>query len=100
MVQADKSVDLGKEAGEVFLKALGKAAGNDDLLLFSGRIGLAGIDGFNDGANGFILGDINKGAGVDDERVGQFGIGHEGHSFRLKVSEHDLGVDEVLGTAK
>ena len=100
LVEADESIDFGKEAGKVFLKTLGEATGHDDFLLLTGGVFLAGVDGIDDGANRFVLGDIDKRAGVNDEHVGQFGIGHEGHPFRLKVSEHDFGIDEVLGTAK
>jgi len=48
------------------LEALGKAAGDNDLLLFAGGVFLAGVDRFDDGADGFVFGNIDERAGVDD----------------------------------
>lgn len=100
LVEADEGVDFGEEAGKVFLKPLGETAGDDDFLFLACGVCLACVDGLDDGADGFILGDIDEGAGVNDKCVGEFGIGHEGHALLLKVSEHDFGIDEILGTAK
>lgn len=100
LVEADKGIDFGKKAGEIFLESLGKATGDDDLLFFAGGVFLAGVHGFDDGADGFVFGDIDEGAGIDDEGVSHLGIGHDRHTFILKVSEHDLGVDEVLGATE
>ncbi len=71
MVEADKGVDFRKETREVFLKTLGEAAGDDDLLFLASGVFLTSIDGLDDSADGFILGDIDERAGVDDECQGQ-----------------------------
>lgn len=100
LVEADEGVDFRQEAGEIFLEPLGEAAGDDDFLFLAGGVLLACVDGVDDGADGLVLGDIDKGTGVDDEGIGHFGIRDEGHAFILKVTEHDFRIDEVLGTAK
>jgi len=100
LVEADEGIDFREETGEVFLKTLGKAAGDDDFLFFAGGVFLAGVDGFDDGADGFVLGDIDKRAGIDDEGIREFGVGHDGHAFMLEVSEHDFGVDEILSASE
>jgi hypothetical protein len=100
LVEPDEGIDFGEEAGKVFLKTLGEAACHNDFLFFARGVFLSGVDGVDDGADGFVFGNIDKRAGVDDESIGKLGIRHESHAFILQVSEHDLGVDEVLGTAK
>ena len=100
LVETDEGVDFGKKSGKVLLEPLREATCDDDFLLLTRRVFLTGVDSLDDGADGFVLGDINKGTGVDDQGIGEFGIGHEGHAFFLKVTEHDFRIDEVLGAAK
>ena len=100
LVETDEGVDFGKKAGKVFLEPLREATCDDDFLLFTRRVFLTGVDCLDDGADGLVLGDIDEGTGVDDQGIGEFGIGHKGHAFFLKVTEHDFRIDEVLGAAK
>lgn len=67
LVEADEGVDVGHEAWEFLGETLGEATGDDNFLLFAfGAMILAGINGIVDGANGFLFGHVNEGAGVDD----------------------------------
>ena len=100
LVEADEGVDFGEETGEVFLKALGEAAGDEDLLLLTGGVCLSGVDGVDDGGDGLVLGDVDEGAGVDDEDVGEVRFRGHDHAFLLEVADHDFGIDEILGAAE
>lgn len=82
------------------MKTLGEAAGDDDLLFLASGVFLTSIDGLDDSADGFILGDIDERAGVDDECIGELGVRDKRHAFGLQMAKHDFRVDEVLGTAK
>ncbi len=46
------------------------------------------------------LAESMKGARVDDEHVGVFGVGRDLHAVRAHAAEHDLGIDEVLGATE
>jgi len=101
LVEADEGVDVGHEAGKFLGEALGEATGDDDFLFFAlGSALLARIDGVVNGANGFLLGHVDEGTGVDDENVGEFGFRGHGHTGLLEVTDHDFGVDEIFGAAE
>ena len=57
-------------------------------------------DGLYDCLHGFLLGHIDKGTGVHDEDIGKIRFRGHDHSLLLEVSDHDLGIDQVLGAAK
>jgi len=49
-----------------------------------------------DALDGFLLGRLEERAGVDDDDVGLFGLGDEGHAGLLEVADHDLAIDEIF----
>ncbi len=54
---------------------------------------------FEDGVDGLLLGGVNEAAGVDDEDFGVFWTGGEARTGAVQQAHHDLGIDEVFGTA-
>ena len=52
-----------------------------------------------DGVDGFLLGGVDEGAGVDDEDVGLVDVSGEARAGAIEQAHHDLGVDEVFGAA-
>jgi len=93
---ADYGVDFGDGLADVVAVALDEAAGDDELF---GRAGGFEAGHFEDGVDGFLLGGVNEGAGVDDEDVGFFGMSGEASAGAVEQAHHDLGVDEVFGAA-
>ena len=53
-----------------------------------------------DGRDRLLLGRLDEGAGVDDQDIGLGRIGRELDAVLLEDAEHDLCVNEILGTAK
>ena len=76
--------------------ALDEAAGDDELF---GRAGGFVAGHFEDGVDGFLLGGVDEGAGVDDEDLGLLRMGGEARAGAVEQAHHDLGVDEVFGAA-
>ena len=106
LVQTDEGIHFGQEPGQALVcvtgdvESLGEASRYDDLLLFTGGVFLSRVDRLNDGLHGLFLGYVDEGAGVDDEDIGEIRFRGHDHSLLLEVSDHDLGIDQVLGTAK
>jgi hypothetical protein len=78
LIQADERIDFGHVGGKLLREALGHAARDDELL--------AGLDPeaallvrLEDGFDGFLLGRVDKSAGVDDEDIGLAGVGSDLH---------------------
>ena len=97
-VNAHEGIDFGQELGQILTKPLRQAAGDDDRL--AAVSGAAQCGGLEDGVHAFLLGRINKGAGVDDDHVGLGGIIGDLDAVLQEGAEHDLGVHEVLGAAE
>ena len=96
---ADDGVDFGDVLADLVAVALDEAAGNDELLGAAAVADLV-LDHLEDGVDGFLLGGVDEGAGVDDEDVGVFGAGGELAAGAMEQAHHDLGVDEVFGAAE
>ena len=76
--------------------ALDEAAGDDKLF---GRAGGFVAGHFEDGVNRLLLGCVDEAAGVDDEDFGFFRVSGEAGAGVIEQAHHDLGIDEVFGTA-
>ena len=98
-VDADEAVDFREAGDEVAGVALGEAAGDEEFLVGGDGALLPGAAGGDDGVDGFLLGGVDEGAGVDDEEVGLLG-GGAGVAGGEEVAKHDFGVDEVFGAAE
>ncbi len=96
---ADHSVDLGDVGADFVAVTLDQAAGYDEAL-GAAAVGDLVLNHLEDGVDGFLLGGVDEGAGVDDEDVGVFGAGGELGTAAMEQAHHDLGVNEVLGAAK
>ena len=94
---ADDGVDFRNVFLDFVAIALDKAAGDDEL---SGAALSFEAGHFEDGIDGFLLGGVNEGAGVDDEDFGVFRPCGEARAGSVKKAHHDLGVDEVFGAAE
>jgi hypothetical protein len=53
-----------------------------------------------DCADALLLGGINETACIDQDHIGIVGLGGELIAVELGITEHDLGIDEIFGTAK
>ena len=89
-------VDLRNLLLQLIAIALGHAAGDDQLA--AGNL-LFELGHLQNGVDRFLLGAIDKGAGVHDLHVGLRRVGGNLVPVLLGHAEHDLGVDEILGTA-
>ena len=47
-----------------------------------------------------MLGSVDEGAGIDDDDVRFGGIRGHGHAGLGEVTDHDLGIDQVLGATQ
>ena len=92
-------VDFGDVGADLVAVTLDQAAGYDEAL-GAAAVGDLVLDHLEDGVDGFLLGGVDEGAGVDDEDVGVFGAGGELGAAAMEQAHHDLGVDEVLGAAE
>ena len=52
-----------------------------------------------DGVDRFLLGRVNKAAGIDDQDVGLFRVRSKARAGAVEKAHHYLGVDEVFGAA-
>jgi hypothetical protein len=101
LVEADEGVDLVVEgSGEILGEPLGHAAGDDQLLLLAALGHAAVLVHLEDVADGFLLGGVDEGAGVDDDHVGLFGLRNDLHARLMKMPDHDLAIDEILGATE
>ena len=94
---ADDGVDFGNVFLDFVAVALDEAAGDDELA----GAALSFVAGhLEDGVDGFLLGGVDEGTGVDDEDFGVFGAGGEARAGAVEEAHHDLGIDEVFGAAE
>ena len=93
---ADDGVDFRNAFADFIAIALDEAAGDDEL--FGVTLGFE-AGHLEDGVDGFLLGGIDEGAGVDDEDFGLFGTGGQARATAVEEAHHDLGVDQVFGAA-
>jgi len=73
-------------------------AADDDEFLGAARGFVAGH--LKDGRDRLLLGNVNERTGVDDQDIGIFGACGEASAGAVEEAHHDLGVDEVFGTAE
>ena len=95
MVDAHKGVDLGQQIRQIIAETLGKAAGDNECLV--GLMRLAQFIRFKDDIDTFFLSRIDKGAGVDDERVGLSRVVYDLDAILKQRPKHDLRIDRVFG---
>ena len=100
MVEADEGIHFRHDARQIFGETLRQTSGDDDLL--AGAVFVFGtfLDGFKDGIDRLRFRHVDERAGIDDEHVGEFGIGREGHTCLREVADHDFRVDEIFGAAE
>ncbi len=96
LVEADEAVDLGDLPGELIAEAVHHAAGHQHPL---DPLPLA-ADHLQDGVDRLLLGLLDEGAGVDHHRIRPVEVVDHLIAPAPQLSEHDLGVDEVLGAAQ
>ena len=92
-VGPDNRVDLGHVLADVAAIALDQAAGHDQ------PFGVADafvLGHFEDGVDGFLLGRIDKTAGVDDQHIGLIGLRGELMPAGGELAHHDFAVDKIL----
>jgi hypothetical protein len=94
---AHQVIDPGHLAQQVVLAALGQAARHDDgadpALLLEGQH-------LADDPQRLLPGRLDEAAGVDDHHVGAFGLACQGVAVLGQLTEHALGIDQVLGAAQ
>jgi hypothetical protein len=100
LVEADEGIDLGHGAAQFGGETLGHAAGHDQLLRVVAAMQAPALVGLEDGADAFLLGRVDEGAGVDDHHVGRVGIGREFHAREAQMPGDDFRIDEILGAAE
>ena len=77
--------------------ALHQASGDDQFLRLAGDLVLRHLQ---DRVDRFLLGRIDKRAGIYHDHVGVFGAGGDLRAAGLQHAHHHLAIDEVLGAAK
>jgi hypothetical protein len=85
----------GEDAGIGLLDLLGfgtHAAGDDDLAV-SGH-------GLADGGQRFLLGAVEKTAGIDDDEVGAIMLARQLIAFGAQPRDDPLGIDQSLGASE
>ena len=92
-------VDFRDVGADFIAVALNEAAGDDEAL-GAAAVGDLVLNHLEDGVDGFLLGGVDEGAGVDDEDVGVFGAGGKLGASAMEQAHHDLGINEVLGAAE
>jgi hypothetical protein len=73
---------------------------HDQLLVLAALFHAALLVHFEDVADRFLFGRVDERARVDDHHVRFVRIGDNGHPGLVQRADHDLGVDEVLGTTE
>jgi hypothetical protein len=63
-------------------------------------LGLAKFVRFENGIDTFFLGGVDERAGVDDDHVGAGGVIGDFDAALHQRTEHDLGIDQVLGATE
>ena len=97
LVEADERIDFVVERrGKVFGETLRHAAGDDEFLLLAAFFHAAVLMHLKDVADGFFLGGVDEGAGVDDDHIGQLGFGDDAHAGLMEVADHDFAIDEIF----
>ena len=99
LVEPDEGIDLGEFAGEVGGEALRETTAHHNLRIWAGALVALAI-GFKNRIDRLLLRGINKPASVDDEEVGLGGIGRDFKSLGFCRSEHDLGINKILGATQ
>lgn len=94
LIDSHESVDFGEQFWEFVAKALGHASGNNDGL--TAVIGIADGGRFEDGIDGFLLGGVDEGAGIDDDGVGVGGFVGDFEALLEEGAEHDFGINQIF----
>ena len=94
---SDNSVDTGQHRKDIFTVALGQATRDEDATEASITLEFK-ASGHHIGR--FLHGRRDEGAGVDDGKVGAVRAGDERVTGLIEQSEHDFGIDEVLGASE
>ena len=56
--------------------------------------------GFKNGADTLLLGRINESTGIDQHHIGIVGLGGQFVAMPRGITEQDLCIDEIFGTAE
>ncbi len=99
LIEANECIHLRHFLLELGGKALGHASA-DDQFLAGATFQAAGLMGFEDGLDGFLLGGVDESAGVDYEDIGFLGVAGNFHAAGKNAAEHHFGIHEVLGAAE
>ena len=99
LIEPHEGVDLGQLDGEIGGIALGEAPSDDELLPRLGPVETAAMS-LKDGPDAFLLGRIDEAAGIHQDHIGLVGLGGQFVAVELGVTEHDLGINEILGAAE
>ncbi len=93
---ADYGVDFGNVLANLVAIALDQASGDDELF---GRAGGLVARHLENGVDRFLLGGVDKAAGVHDQDFGLFRTRGQARTGAVEQAHHHLGVDEVFGAA-
>ena len=94
---AHQVVDLGQRLQQLFLLALGQAAGDDH----AADVPLAlQLEHLVDRGVRLVAGPLDEAAGVDDDEIGAGRLADQLVAVELQQAEHPLAVDQILGAAE
>ena len=101
LIEPDERIHFAlKLSGQLGGKSLAHAAGDDQLLADAALFEALGFVGFEDGFDALFFCGINEGARIHDEHIGLGSVVGNRHPVLQNIAEHDLGIHEVLCTAK
>ncbi len=75
--------------------ALDHASRDHQLACFTGHLVLRHLQ---NGVDGFLLGGINKGAGIHHDHVGIFGVRSDLRAAALENAHHDFAIHQIFRT--
>ena len=98
LVDAHERIDFGQQLGQLVAEALGQAARHDQRLARPAR--LPKLVGLQNRIDAFLLGVLDKGAGVDDHDIRRRGVVDDFHARLQQRAEHDFRIDQVFGATQ
>lgn len=97
LARAYDGIDLRNIFADLLSEALDQASGDDEFFRLAGSF-MTGH--FEDGINRFLLGAVDKRAGVDDDDIGVLGAAGEFSSRASQQTHHDFAIDQVFGATQ
>jgi hypothetical protein len=97
LIRAQYGIDFYQVRLDFLRVAFRETTGDNQPFAGTGQLQLRRL---KNGVDGFLLGALDETTGVDHDHVGFRPIRGQGVSFLLQQSQHDLAIDEVLGTSQ